>query len=415
MKDELAVFLWYRRISARLKTVCEVLKLVVDFWTALYIVVPSLIVLVVLYRELLVGLPAWFTPEWEIFLVLGLAYFMVSGSPRSYLNETDLTFLHPNSQEFQRLFRIGILSSLALNNLVVLLMIIGLFPFYLHLEAVALQVWLGVGLGILILRTAFLQILFLLRARGSRLAFKGLFLLGFMAAWNQLLIPFIHTDQALYEALMLGIALFMLVLAMLLRSFLPINNWAKLVQDEANYDIRFMGQMLGYAAQPVRKRNGASVWSQQRFAIPFDKSSTLTYFYVKYFLRLKLIWQTFMQIGAVCLLVSLSSLSYWAILGFLATADLMLGLLVRSAVVENKEKLDLFTQALDKKDSLKGLRNLYIIVMVPLIVLPVFSGFAGTMNLMQVLGGIIILFVWVLISSQLMLNYSKTYFVLNEI
>jgi len=405
MQDDLAVFLWHRRISARLKTTLEVLKLVVDFWTALYMVIPALILLVYTYLQLLVGLPAWFTPAWEILLASGLAYFMVSGNPRSYLNETDLTFLYPNSRDFHRLFRVGILSSLALNNLVILLLIVELFPFYLHLEAASIPVWLGVGLWILILRTAFLLILFLLRARVSRLGLRVLFFIGFFAAWNRVILPFIHTGSAWDLAFMMGIALFMLVAAMLVKSFLPIDNWAKLVQDEANYDIRIMGQMLGYAAKPVRKRNGASIWSHQRFGIPFGKRYTLTYFYVKYFLRLKLIWQIFMQISAVCLVVSLTSVPYWVILSFLASAVLMLGLLVRSAVATNKEKLDIFTQVLYTNDSKKGLRNLYIIMIGPLVIFPVFSGLAGTMNLMQVLGGIIILLVWVFISSQIMLNH----------
>lgn len=405
MRDDLAVFLWRRRISARLRTILEVLKLIVDFWTALYIVVPALILLVYTYLQLLAGLPAWFTPVWEMLLVPGLAYFMASGNPRCYLNETDLTFLYPNSNDFHRLFRVGILSSLALNNLVILLLIVGLFPFYLHLEAVSIPVWLGVGLWILILRTAFLLILFLLRARVSRWGFRLLFLIGFIAAWNRVILPFIHIGSALDLALMLGIALFMVVIARLVKSFLPLNSWAKLVQDEANYDIQMMGQMLGYAAKPVWKRNGASIWSQRRFGMPFVKRFTLTYFYVKYFLRLKLVWQIFMQISAVCLLVSLTSVPYWVILSFLAAADLMIGLLVRSVVAQNREKLDLFTKALDNNDSLKGLRNLYIIMMLPLVVFPVFSGLAGIMNVMQVIGGMIILLVWVLISSQQMLKY----------
>jgi len=404
MRDDLAVFLWRRRILARLRTILEVLKLVVDFWTALYIVGPALVLLVYTYLQLLAGLPAWFTPVWEMLLVPGLAYFMASGNPRCYLKETDLTFLYPNSKEFHRLFRVGILSSLALNNLVILLLIVGLFPFYLHLEAVSIPVWLGVGLWILILRIAFLLILFLLRARVSRLGFRLLFLIGFITAWNRTVLPFIHTGSTLDLALMLGIALFMVVIARLVKSSLHLNNWTKLVQDEANYDIQMMGQMLGYAAKPVRKRNGASIWSQRRFGIPFVKRFTLTYFYVKYFLRLKLIWQIFMEICGVCLLVSLSSVPYWVILGFLAAGDLMLGLLVRSVVATNQEKLGLFTQALDIKDSKKGLKKLYIIMLVPLGVFPVFSGLAGTMNGMQVLGGIIILLVWVLFTSRLMLE-----------
>jgi len=404
MKDDLAVFLWRRRISSRMKTIFEVLKLVVDFWTALYIVVPAFILLVYTYLQLLVGLPAWFAPVGEILLVPGLAYFMVNGSPRCYLNETDLTFLYPNSTDFHRLFQIGILSSLAINNIVILLLIVGLFPLYLHLQAVSLQLWVGIGLGLIILRTAFLLILFLLRARVSRLAFRVLFFIGFIAVWNRVLIPFIHTGSVLYLALLLGIASFMVIIARLAKAYLPIDNWAKVVQDEANYDIRLMGHLLGYAAKPVRKRNGASLWSQQRFGIAFNKGGTLTYFYVKYFLRLKLIWQIFMEICGVCLLVSISSVPYWAILGFLAAGDLMLGLLVRSVVATNQEKLGLFTQALDIKDSKKGLRNLYIIMLVPLGVFPVFSGLAGTMNGMQVLGGIIILLVWVLFTSRLMLE-----------
>ncbi len=404
MKDDLAVFLWRRRISSRMKTIFEVLKLVVDFWTALYIVVPAFILLVYTYLQLLVGLPAWFTPAWEILLVPGLAYFMVSGNPRSYLNETDLTFLYPNSMDFHRLFQIGILSSLAINNIVILLLIVGLFPLYLHLEAVSIQLWVGIGLGLIILRTTFLLILFLLRGRVNKAAFRLLFFIGFIAAFNRIVIPFIHTGSALYLALLLGIASFMVIIARLAKSYLPIDNWAKLVQDEANHDIRLMGHLLGFAAKPVRKRNGSSLWSQQRFGIAFSKGCTLTYFYVKYFLRLKLIWQIFMEICGVCLLVSLSSVPYWVILGFLAAGDLMLGLLVRGVVAANQEKLGLFTQTLDRKDSKKGLRNLYIIMLVPLGVFPVFSGLAGSMNLMQVISAIIILLVWGLFTSRLMLK-----------
>jgi len=407
MKDELAVLIWRRRMSARLKMIREVLKLVVDFWTALYIVVPSLILIVSIYRELLSGLPAWVTPEWEMFLVLGLAFFMARGNLRSYLEETDLTFLYPSSNDFHHLFRFGMQSSLAINNIVILLLIVGLFPFYLHLEAVSIHIWLGIGLWIIVIRSAFLIMLFFLQERASRLAFRLLFLMGFIAIWNRFLMPFIHTGETLYLTLMLGIALFMLVCAMLVKLFLPINNWDKVVKDEANYNIRTMGQLLGYAGKPERKRNGASIWSQKRLGIPFRKIYSLPYFYMKYFLRQKAIWQIFMEICVICLLVTVAPISNWAILGFIAVADLMWGLLIRSVVAENKGKLDQFTQGLDINDNQKGLRNLYIIMMAPLGAFPMFSGLAGTMNLIQVLGGIIILLGWVLISSLLMINISS--------
>lgn len=50
-----------------------------------------------------------------------------------------------------------------------------------------------------------------------------------MDAWNLALIPFIHTGNVLYLALMLGIVLSMLAVAVLAKSFLPINNWAKVI------------------------------------------------------------------------------------------------------------------------------------------------------------------------------------------
>ncbi len=406
-KHDLAVFLWHRRISARIKVMLEGFKLIVDFWTALYIVIPALILLVYTWLQLLAALPAWFIPAGEMLLVPVLAWFMASGNPRSYLNETDLTFFQPGSGDFNRLFRVGFRGSLALNNLWILLLLVLLFPFYLHLEAVSLQVWSGVGLWIIVLRTAFLQILFSIRARLSRLGLRVLFFIGFITTWNVVLLPFIRTGGTLYMALMLVTALFMLVMALLVKWFWPIDNWARLVQAEAGYDIQMMGHLLGYAARPMRKRNGASVWSQHRFAIPFSKKFTLLYFYVKYFLRMKLIWQIFGQIAALCLLVGLSAVPYWVILCFLAAGDLMLGLLIRSIVVENSEKLDLYIQTLDIKDSINGLRNLYVIMMVPLVVFPVFSGLAGTVNLVQVFGGIIILLVWVMFASRQLLNSSN--------
>jgi len=406
MQDDLAVFLWRRRMSARIKMIFDALQLIVDFWTALYIVVPSLILLVYIFRGLLVGLPAWFTPEWEICLLFGLAYFMVNGNQRSYLEEIDLTFLYANSREFHRLFRVGMQSSLVINNLGIVLLMAGLYPFYLHLEAVSLQAWLGIGLWTIILRIAFLLILFWLQDRWRRIVFRLLFFMGFIAVWTGILIPFLQTDITLYGALLLGIALFMMVSALLIKYFWPIYNWEKLVQDEANYNIRIMGQLLGYAGKPMRKRNGASLWSQRRWGIPFQKRYALTYFYLKYFWRLKLVWQVFMKICAVCLLVALSSVPYEAILGFLAAGQLMLGLFVRSVVAENAGKLEQFIQGLDSNDINKGLRTLYIIMIVPPATFPLFSGLAGTMSLMQVLGGIIILLAGALISSQLMFNFS---------
>lgn len=406
MRDELALFLWRRRRRARLQTVLDTVKLTVDFWTALYIVVPALTAVFYTYCKLLAGLPAWFIPEGEALLFLGLAWFMAGGNPRCYLNETDLTFLRPDSKTFRCLLGLGLFNSLAIYDTWLLLLIAGLFPFYMHLESISIYLWLGIGLWLIVLRTFFMLIIFMFRTRVSRLGFRLLFFLGIIAAWNRILLPFVHGGGPLYPAGLLGIVVFMMVIALLVKSKWSVN-WIKTVADETAYDVRLMGQLLGYAARPEQKRSGASIWSQLRLGIPFRRQYTLTYFYLKYFLRLKPVWQTFLGIGAVCLLVSLSSLSYGAVLGFLAVAVLMLGLLVRSVVLGNQEKLDQFAGALGINDRRIGLRKLYTIMMVPLSVFPVFGGWAGAMSLTQVLGGIVILGIWAAAIPRIIMNFGS--------
>lgn len=406
MQDELARFLWRRRMSARLKMIQDVFRLVVDFWTALYIIVPAIILLIAIYRDLLAGLPAWFHPQWAVFFGIILSLFMVRGEQRCYLTEADLNFHHPRSKRFYHLFRLGMLSSVLINNIIVLLLIIALFPFYMHLEAVSLQLWLGIGLWIILLRTTFLLILFRLQERKRQIVFRLLYFSCFIMIWNRIIMPFIHTGDSTYLTMLLGIAFFTLLLVLLAERFWPIKNWEKVIRDEANYNIRLMSQLLGYNAKPIYKRNGASIWSQMRFGIPFQQNYVLTYFYMKYIIRQKPILQIFMEIFAFCLLVVFTSGSFWFSLGFLAAADFMLGLLVKSVVADDAGKLDQYTLGLGQNARRNGVRMLYLIMMLPLVISPVFAGLAGTMNGLEVIAGIIILLVWAFVSSQLLLKFT---------
>lgn len=407
MQDELAILLWRRRMSSRLQLIRDIFKLIVDFWTALYIIIPAIILFVVIYRDLLAGLPAWFQPQWAVFLVLIFSFFLVKGNQRCYLNEADLIFVQPGSRSFQHLFRLGLRSSLAINNILTLFLIMALYPFYLHLEAVSVYAWLWIGLWIIILRTSFLFILFWLQDKRRQIICRALFFFAFFFAWNRVLVPFIQTDKSMYLFMLLGIAVFMLALAMLAKVLWPIRNWEKIVQAEAHYNIHLMSQLLGHQAAPAKKRNGSSLWSQKRLGIPFRRDYTLTYFYTKYILRQKPILQIFLEIFTVCLLVVISSDSFWFMLGFLAVADFMLGLLVKSVVADNAGKLDLFTPGLDITAGRKGLRILYIMIMIPLAILPVYAVFSGVLNGLQLIAGMFTLLLWVFISAQLLLDFTR--------
>ena len=92
MRQNLAIF-YGKRMSARIRRISDAVKLIFDFWTALYIIVPLFIILFYTYQQWLTALPAWFRPEYELLLVLLLAVVAVKGNLRMYIVPADLVYL----------------------------------------------------------------------------------------------------------------------------------------------------------------------------------------------------------------------------------------------------------------------------------------------------------------------------------
>ncbi len=80
-------------MSVRIRKISDAVKLILDFWTALYIIVPLFIILFYTYQQWLTALPAWFRPEYELLLVLLLAVVAVKGNLRMYIVPADLVYL----------------------------------------------------------------------------------------------------------------------------------------------------------------------------------------------------------------------------------------------------------------------------------------------------------------------------------
>lgn len=400
MENNWALFMWRRRLSSRLKIIREGLALICDFWTTLYIIAPALIILGYGYVKLLVALPGWFDPGWEVLLIALLAYFMVRGNLRTYISEADLTYLL-NEKAFPGLTRLGLLSSMLLNCLGVLLLLIGLYPFYLHLEAVNLISWLAVGGWVLSVRSASLLIVFYLRGKRTKTAYKMIFMALFIMMWNQLVLPFVSSSGAVYATALIGSVVFMILVSLFLMHFLPVKDWEKMVQEETANSTRMLGNLLGYAGRIPGRRYGCSIWSTKRLGIRFVRQYTLTYFFSKYFLRNKDVHKLFLQIFAFSILV-IYTLPYMESVLFLAASNFMWALLVKSIVNDNAGKLKHYTTGLNYKDRAAGLGVLYLIIMTPICLLPLIT--IGSIGGIQVLCAIIILFLASLLSARFLGN-----------
>lgn len=394
MENNLALFLWRRRWANHLKMIREGLVMICDFWTTLYIIVPALLILGYVYVKLLAALPGWFDPRWEVLLTALLAYFMVRGNLRTYIREADLVYLN-KEKAFDGLVRLGMLSSLLINCLGVLLLLIWLYPFYMHLEAASPVLWLAAGGWVLVLRMISLLLAFHLHTGKTKTVYKMIFMALFITVWNQVVMPFISMGDVWCFTVMIGFLIIMVFAAILSIHFLPVKDWEKLVQEEVAYNIRLLGSLLGYAGKSPRKRHRCSILSKTRLGLPFKSRYTLTYFYLKYFLRNKEVLKLFMQIFSFSILV-IYTLSYMESILFIAAGNFMWGLLVTSIVNDNAGKLKHYTTGLEAKDRVAGLGVLYVIIMTPIYLVPLVL--SGTIPVMHVLQAILILFLAALMS-----------------
>ena len=394
MRQNLAIFLWKKRMSVRIRKISDAVKLILDFWTALYIIVPLFIILFYTYQQWLTALPAWFRPEYELLLVLLLAVVAVKGNLRMYIVPADLVYLFPRPKKFKGLVGLGLLSSFLANSAGVILAMLAVFPLYMHLQGVSFHLWMYIGLWMIAFKMLVLMIKFLVKpgcAKYLKWIFEPLFFLAFILAWQMLVIPYIQTAAQVYIASMLGILLLLVCLAAVIRALFPVQDWEDLANLEAFYDVSLMGLLLGYAGQPLRKRKGYSFWSQRRLGIPFKKAYALIYFYVKYFLRNRSVQTLYFQLFLLGLLVVLFPIPYWVGVGFLMAIIVMLGFLLRSILQENEEKLKPLLFSLTAEEARKGEAVLYNGVLLSICVLPLLAGLIGNTAWLPVIGAILLL------------------------
>ena len=326
---------------------------------------------------------------YELLLVLLLAVVAVKGNLRTLVQQ--IWSLFPRPKEFKRLVGLGLLmvSWLAVGSSWPCWQ----FPPYMHLQ-VSFHLWMYIGLWMIAFKMLVLMIKFLVKpgcAKYLKWIFEPLFFLAFILAWQMLVIPYIQTAAQVYIASMLGILLLLVCLAAVIRALFPVQDWEDLANLEAFYDVSFMGLLLGYAGQPLRKRTGYSFWSQRRLGIPFKKVYALIYFYVKYFLRNRSVQTLYFQLFLLGLLVVLFPIPYWVGVGFLMAIIVMLGFLLRSILQENEEKLKPLLVSLTAAEARKGEAVLYNGVLLSICVLPLLAGLVGNTGWLPVMGEILLL------------------------
>ena len=407
MRRNLSLFLWQKRMSARLRRVSDALRLIVDFWIALYIIIPLSVLVFCTYRECLIALPYWFMPEYELLLLVLLAWVTIKGNLRTYLVQADLAHLFYHPKKFNLLLCLGVISSFILNSIRVVVVVFAFYPIYLHLAGVSWNLWFYIGLWALLLRMLVLGTKFFIQQRFPKYIkwfFDPLFLIAYIAAWQMLVRPYIYTAQGLYLIIMIKILLLMLVLVVVLKYLFPVKDWEEVVNSEAFYDSTLMGSLLGYAGQPARKRNGYSFWSPRRLGIPFKTAYTHIYFYVKYLMRngsWQILYLQFFVMGA---LVVLFPLPDGVRLGFLIAIILMLGFLLRRIIYENEEKLKAFLGTFPAGSYKKGKLMLYNSILPTISILPLLAGLAGNTGWIEVVGGIVLLAIFAYALSRFLVH-----------
>lgn len=401
-----AVFLWSRRIKAWMSRIFEALKLIVDIWVALYIIIPFMAIVVWIYRDLLIALPAWFHPEFSILLLSLLGLLMVSGRLRTYLKEADLVFLFSSPGQFRRLFRLGVFTNLFIHGLIILIFTILLYPFYFHLRGASFLSWIGISVWVVGLRMIFLHSTFPLQGRLARHLARALFLAVFINLWLKLVDPFLLSPDFISLLDIMGSVFVLFSLSVVLRWRLPVLNWEEIVARETAFDTRIMGMLLGHAAKPVRKRSGRSRLSPRRLGIPFTKDYALPYFYTKYLLREKQGLWVYLQIIAVCIVMFTAPLVVATV--FWAVANLMIALLVRSIINDGLEKAATLIPNLQSKNS-KAVNLLYAIFMAPLCLFPMFMSLITSEAFAHVLTGSTIMLVSTVATVFLLTRWSPHY------
>ncbi|MDD2620485.1 MAG: ABC transporter permease [Syntrophomonadaceae bacterium] len=306
--------LFRRRLSYRLHMLTDLIRLNFDWWEALYILLPGLVLAGSWYWDLLRALPVWFLPGYLPIWTAVIVLAMVRGIPRTYLSRADLIHVFRNEEAFRRLFGYGQTLSILYKVLPVLLLLFLAFPFYNHLQDASASSWILVCCWVLIVKLAILvfnwRLHFILSKWFLRLIQTGE-MLALWAAWSVWITPFIQAEGVNPNGLYISAAI-CLITAISLTGVLPVRNWERVISCEESYDMAIMQMFLGYGAQAeqIAGKSGQTRFWRGHLGVGFKKESAFSYFFLKYFLRNRSLLKIYGQIYLITLLLILASAPY---------------------------------------------------------------------------------------------------------
>ena len=363
----ISVWLFKRRIQNRWHVNRVLLSLFIDFWVAVYLIIPALILLVSTYREWLQALPAGYSPAFQS-LWIGLIILLVSlGKTRTFLTRADLVLVYPNRQEFKKLLTFGQILSTLLHFIPLLLVMLFAYPFFYHVQGINIASWLWIGVWILMLKILFLNINWHLSQHMGRWGMRLIGAVTFaviMLGWYRVIEPYILGRWGLLPVLFSVLPV--IILAVLVGKQFRINNWDNLMAEEEYIDIDRMRLFLGNAAQVEQQgSSGRAHIIKGRMGIAFKRSRVFTYFFVKYFSRKKQLWKEFGQFYALAVVILLQNLPPWIIFVSIAAILVATGAILQLFWKEHSKDLFLRMLPLTWGEIQQGLTIVFYIIAAP--------------------------------------------------
>jgi len=365
--QHISVWLFKRRIQNRWHVNRVLLSLIIDFWVAIYFIIPALVLIVSTYREWLQALPAWYIPAFQSLWIVLLAMLVSLGNTRTYLTRADLVLVYPNRQEFKMLLTFGQILSTLLHLIPPILVMFLAYPFFYHVQGINIASWLWIGVWVLLLKIIALNINWHLSQHMGRWMLRLIGTVTFaliMLGWYRVIDPYILGHTTLFP--MLLSLLPVMILAVFVGKRFRINNWDNLMAEEEYIDIDRMRLFLGNAAQVEQQGSrGQAHIVKGRMGISFKRSRVFTYFFVKYFSRKKQLWKEFGQFYALAIVILLQNLPVW--IKFISIAALLVatGAILQLFWKEHSKDLFLRMLPLTWGDIQRGLKIDFYIIAAP--------------------------------------------------
>lgn len=385
---QLAWWMWQQRMRYRLKLWWDLITLVIDVWVLLYLVIPAVIMAGWYYMAWLQQLPAWFQPHYLVAMPPLLAIIMLVGSPRTYLCRADLVYIFPHKQSFRLLTRAGKLVSTMIGSLLLLAFWWGIYPFYQPVESVSPILWLNLGVMLLIMRWAILQLKWKLRAILPSNFSYWLLTAGLWLAWSY------SVGRNLLGATPFEIkviAAIWILLPLILAWRIKVSRWESIIADEEYQDLQLMRMFLGHAAQASLPagRSGRARWWLGRMGIPFNSDYTLAYFFLKFLLRKRKIWSIYVQVYLLVVIVAVQNLTYQFQLLMLALGVGAVGMLTELLWREHAEDLFLRMLPLTWDNCRRSVTKILLVVTLPLALVPLIIAATGAVTWSLAIAGVV--------------------------